>query len=80
MQRSNLARVKDVIETELGIDPAEISERSLLQDDLGAGPVHLAEIVAALEDEFDFEISNDDAGRWRTVEDVVAYVSRHTGG
>ena len=44
------------------------------RDDLGADSLDVVELVMELEDEFDMEISDDDAEKIATVGDTVTYI------
>jgi acyl carrier protein len=46
-------------------------------DDLGADSVDIAELVMALEEEFEVEISDEDAEKMKCVKDAVDYVRRN---
>lgn len=52
------------------------SENASFIDDLGADSLDLAEIVMAAEEEFEIEISDDDAEGILTVGDAVKYIDR----
>lgn len=71
-------RVKDIIATEACVDEAEVTPNASLVDDLGMDSLDLVEMAMALEEEFfDAEaISEDEAEKWKTVEDVIVYVER----
>jgi acyl carrier protein len=45
------------------------------KDDLGADSLDVVELVMELEDEFDMEISDDDAEKISTVGDAVNYIN-----
>jgi len=47
-------------------------------DDLGADSLDTVELVTALEEEFDIEISDEDAEKIQTVQDAVDYITDHT--
>ena len=65
------------------LDILEISEEDLTPDaklmsDLAASSVDLVEVIAALENEFDLDISDDEAQQIRTVGAIVEFVTRKT--
>ena len=46
-------------------------------DDLGADSLDLVELIMSMEEEFDVEISDEDAEKIATVKDAIAYVHAH---
>ena len=54
-------RVTKVIVDRLGVDESEVKIEASFRDDLGADSLDVVELVMELEDEFDMEISDDDA-------------------
>lgn len=69
-------RVRRIIEDNLGVDESEITLQSTLRDDLGADSLDDVELIMACEEEFDLEISDEDAEKIHTVKDVMDYVAR----
>ncbi len=73
-----LEKVKAILVEQLGIDEEDITLESNLYDDLQADSLDLAEMMMALEEEFDIEIPDDDAEKIKTVNDVVKYIKEKT--
>ena len=71
-------RVKQIIVEELGVEKEKVVPTARLVEDLGADSLDVVELVMALEEAFDFEIPEDDAEKFRTVEDIVRYVQAHS--
>ena len=69
-----LERVTKVVVDRLGVDESEIKLEASFRDDLGADSLDVVELVMELEDEFDTEISDDDAEKIATVGDAVSYI------
>ncbi|WP_096154668.1 MULTISPECIES: acyl carrier protein [Bacillus] len=69
-----LERVTKIIVDRLGVDEAEVKLESKFKDDLGADSLDVVELVMELEDEFDMEISDEDAQNIATVGDAVNYI------
>lgn len=67
-------RVIKVIVDRLGVDEGEVKIEASFRDDLGADSLDVVELVMELEDEFDMEISDDDAEKIGTVGDAVSYI------
>ncbi|MDX5474613.1 MAG: acyl carrier protein [Bacillaceae bacterium] len=69
-----LERVTKIIVDRLGVDEAEVKLESKFKDDLGADSLDVVELVMELEDEFDMEISDEEAQNIATVGDAVTYI------
>ncbi|MEK5039581.1 MULTISPECIES: acyl carrier protein [Sporosarcina] len=69
-----LERVTKVIVDRLGVDESEVKLEASFRDDLGADSLDVVELVMELEDEFEMEISDDDAEKVTTVGDTVSYI------
>ncbi len=68
-------KVKQIVVEQLGVDEDQVTEEAAFMDDLGADSLDTVELVMALEEEFDIEISDEDAEKIQTVQDAVAYIS-----
>jgi len=67
-------KVKEIIVDRLDVDEAKITLEASFKDDLEADSLDVVELVMELEDEFDLEISDDDAEKIATVGDAVSYI------
>ena len=70
-------RVKKIVAEQLGVNEAEVKNDSSFVDDLGADSLDTVELVMALEEEFECEISDEDAEKITTVQQAIDYVSAH---
>ncbi|OIJ13198.1 acyl carrier protein [Anaerobacillus alkalilacustris] len=70
-------RITKIIVDRLGVDEAEVKPEATFKEDLGADSLDVVELVMELEDEFDLEISDEDAEKIATVKDVVDYINSH---
>jgi acyl carrier protein len=70
-----LSRVAKIVVDRLGVEEAEVKLEASFKDDLGADSLDVVELVMELEDEFDIEISDEDAEKIATVTDVVEYIN-----
>ncbi|CAM4039254.1 acyl carrier protein [Lederbergia lenta] len=69
-----IERVTQIIVDRLGVEESKVTLEASFKDDLGADSLDVVELVMELEDEFDMEISDDDAEKIATVGDVVNYI------
>ncbi|MDN7241278.1 acyl carrier protein [Planococcus sp. N028] len=69
-----LERVTKVIVDRLGVEETEVKLEASFTGDLGADSLDVVELVMELEDEFDMEISDEDAENMSTVGDAVKYI------
>ncbi|MEV0151652.1 MULTISPECIES: acyl carrier protein [unclassified Nonomuraea] len=67
------ARVKRIVAEKLDLTREPDLVAGLIEE-LGADDLAMAEIVAALEEEFSLEIPEGDAERIRTTNDAITYV------
>jgi acyl carrier protein len=71
-------RVKEIIVEQLGVNESEVTPEAKFVDDLGADSLDLVELVMALEEEYNMEISDEDAEKILTVGDAIEYIKSHT--
>ena len=69
-------RVSKVVVDRLGVDEGEVKLEASFRDDLGADSLDVVELVMELEDEFDMEISDEDAEKIATVGDAISYIEK----
>lgn len=72
-----LKKVKEIASEQLGVDETQITLDAKFVDDLGADSLDTVELVMALEEEFDLEISDEDAEKLVNVQKVVDYIEDH---
>lgn len=70
-------RVKNIVVDRLGVKEEQVKLEATFKDDLGADSLDVVELIMELEDEFDLEISDEDAEKISTVGDVVTYIDQH---
>lgn len=70
-------KVKQLISEQLGVDEADITPNAHFIEDLGADSLDQVELVMALEEAFDFEVSDEDVEKMLTVQNAIDYVDRH---
>jgi acyl carrier protein len=78
---STFDSVRKVIMDRLRVEENEVTEETKVVEDLGADELDVVDITMGLEEEFEIEISDEDAEKLlaegRTVADIVAYVDAH---
>ena len=77
MASSVEARVKQIVCEQLGVGEDEVTPEASFIEDLGADSLDIVELVMALEEEYEMEISDEDAEKIKTVQDVISYIESH---
>ena len=62
----------------MGVDEDQVTTEASFMDDLGADSLDTVELVMALEEEFDIEISDEDAEKIQTVQNAIDYVEANS--
>ncbi len=75
MGEALIERVRRLVSDQLGVDPAEMQPAASILEDLGADSLDVVELVMAMEETFDIEISDEEAEAMRTVGDVEQYIT-----
>ena len=70
-------KVRGIISEQLGVSQDEVTPDASFIEDLGADSLDIVELVMALEEEYDLEITDEEAEKIRTVQDVVNYIEAH---
>ena len=68
-------KVKSLVAQQLGVGEDEVNNESSFIDDLGADSLDTVELVMSLEEEFDIEISDDEAENILTVQAAVDHIN-----
>ena len=72
------SRVMEIITEELGVEADKVTPDASFIEDLGADSLDTVELIMAFEEEFEIDISDEDAEQMRTVSDAVAYIEEHS--
>ncbi|QDP40145.1 acyl carrier protein [Radiobacillus deserti] len=67
-------RVKKIVVDRLDVEESKVTMEASFKDDLEADSLDVVELVMELEDEFDMEISDEEAEKIQTVGDAVKYI------
>ncbi len=70
-------KIKEIITEKLSVEMDEIVPEASFVDDLGADSLDLVELIMTMEEEFDIDISDDDAEKILTVKDAIDYINSH---
>ena len=65
---------KKVLVDQMTLDPAQITEKAELVNDLGINSLELADLVFTCEEKWNIEIDEEDFQKFVTVGDVVSYL------
>lgn len=67
-------KVKKIIAEQLGKEEGEIKDQASFLGDLGADSLDIVELVMTFEEEFDTEISDEEAEKIQTVQEAIDYI------
>ncbi|GAB2218476.1 hypothetical protein Droror1_Dr00001700 [Drosera rotundifolia] len=70
-------RVISVVKNFQKVDPAKVTPNSHFQKDLGLDSLDAVEIVMALEEEFRFEIPDNEADKINSIDLAVDFIASH---
>lgn len=73
------SKVTKIIVDQLGVSAEEVKPEASFVEDLGADSLDLTELIMAMEEEFDIEISDDAAQQIQKVQDAVDYIESKKG-
>ena len=79
MNEEIYSKVKKLISAQLGVEEAEITAASHLQEDFNADPLSIADLIVGLETEFKIKIPKEQIAASSTVEDIINFISDQTG-
>lgn len=69
-------RIKTLTIQTLGIEASDINLFSRWIEDFGIDSLDAVELIMAMEEEFKFEIPNEDAEKFITVQDTISYTEK----
>lgn len=71
-------KVKEIVMDKLNVTAEQVTPEASFVEDLGADSLDQAELVLALEDEFNLQISDKDSENLKTVGSAVEYINSHS--
>jgi acyl carrier protein len=71
--------VIDIVVEQLGVDAADVTPEKSFVEDLNADSLDLTELIMTFEERFGFEISEEDAEKLKTINDVIEYIQQKKG-
>jgi len=74
---SKVDEVKGVISEYAGVKLSEVTNNASLCDDLAMDELDHVEVVMALEEKFSIEVSDEEAEKLKTVQDVIDYIDKN---
>jgi acyl carrier protein len=72
-------KVKQILKQNLEVPDETLVPTAALRSELGATSVDLVEVLADLENEFNIEISDEQAQEMRTIGDIVKFIESQAG-
>jgi acyl carrier protein len=69
-------KIKQIIAEKLDIALEQVTDHAKFIDDLGADSLDVVELIMTLEDEFNIEITDEDAEKIATVGNAIAFIKR----
>lgn len=72
-------RVRQIIVELLGVDEDQVVPAARFREDLEADSLDLVELIMAFEEEFEGEISDEEAQKITTVGEAVTYIDVNMG-
>lgn len=69
-------RLRDIVVESLIVDETEVTLHSNLREDLGADSLDLVELGLKIEEEFGFEVTDEDGDKLVTFEDCMKLVEK----
>jgi len=68
------ARLKKIIAEQLGVAEEEVVPEASFIDDLNADSLEMVDLIISLEEEFNIQVSDEDAEKIKTVRDALDFL------
>lgn len=69
-----IAKVKEIIVEELGVEESEVTMEASFIEDLGADSLDTVELIMKFEEEFEIDIADEEAEKLTTVGKAIDYL------
>ena len=69
--------IEKIIADHLGLDLSEVTDDKHIIDDLGADSLHTVELIMEFENQFDIQITDEDAESLDTVGKIKEYIEEN---
>ena len=67
-------KIKEIIVEQLGVNENDVTMDASFIDDLGADSLDMVELIMAMEEEYNFELPEEDAEKISTVGEAIEYI------
>ena len=71
-----IAKLKEIVMDRLNVEEEQVKPEASFVEDLGADSLDIVELIMGIEEEFDIEISDEDAEKLTTVGEATDYIKR----
>lgn len=70
--------IKNMLSHLFGIDPENIEEDSLVDDDLSITDLDMEDLISAIQEKYEIEIPQEKIASFKKVSDIVSYIYENT--
>ncbi|MBI4213107.1 MAG: acyl carrier protein [Chloroflexi bacterium] len=72
-------RLRKIIADQLGVTEDEVVPEASFIDDLNADSLEMVDLIISLEEEFNIQVSDEDAEKIKTVKDAIEFLQEQLG-
>ena len=73
------ARLRKIIAEQLGVTEEEVVPEASFIDDLNADSLEMVDLIISIEEEFNIQVSDEDAEKIKTVQDALDFLHEALG-